>query len=348
MSDTTPSSQPRKSRNAVSIGLALSAAWLVLVVAFFLLAGRGEGEGLSILPAVMIVIAVVGPIALIASVSVALAMVTQAAQVRALRAELTAHRASVTPVPGPDPDLKADVQALGGSLDEIRARLDELEMWLAERAHLIEAMASRPDPVDERRADHANGQDADIADAPDPVQTDESEAEKTPELGLTSPSEGPNVPLDTFIRALEFPSDQHDAEGFDALRVALRDHRAAQLVTAAQDVLTLLSQDGLYMDDLTPDRASVELWRRFAQGERGAAVARVGGIRDEEAEDLCVARMRQDTIFRDAVHHFLRLFDHTFADLEPGATDAQVAAWSETRSARAFMLLGRAAGIFHD
>ena len=56
--------------------------------------------------------------------------------------------------------------------------------------------------------------------------------------------------------------------------------------------------------------------------------------------------MKQDPIFRDVAHHFLRKFDHTFADFEPKATDAEISALANTRTARAFMLLGRVAGTF--
>ena len=56
--------------------------------------------------------------------------------------------------------------------------------------------------------------------------------------------------------------------------------------------------------------------------------------------------MRQDPIFRDAVHHFLRKFDQTFQAFEKSASDADISAVSETRTARAFMLLGRVSGTF--
>ena len=56
--------------------------------------------------------------------------------------------------------------------------------------------------------------------------------------------------------------------------------------------------------------------------------------------------MRQDHIFRDTAHHFLRKFDHTFALFEKQATDAEIIALADTRTARAFMLLGRVAGTF--
>jgi hypothetical protein len=56
--------------------------------------------------------------------------------------------------------------------------------------------------------------------------------------------------------------------------------------------------------------------------------------------------MREDPIFRDAAHHFLRSFDKTFAEFEKNASDAELADLAETRTARAFMLLGRVTGTF--
>ena len=115
---------------------------------------------------------------------------------------------------------------------------------------------------------------------------------------------------------------------------------------SSQDVLTLLSQDGIYMDDLRPDRSRPEVWRRFARGERGRAVAGLGGVRDRSSLALATGRMREDTVFRDSAHHFLRLFDKMLAGFEPDATDEDLVALAETRTARAFMLLGRVAGTF--
>jgi hypothetical protein len=56
--------------------------------------------------------------------------------------------------------------------------------------------------------------------------------------------------------------------------------------------------------------------------------------------------MREDAIFRDAAHHFLRRFDQMLVAFEPQATDEEIAALSETRTARAFMLVGRVTGAF--
>ena len=126
----------------------------------------------------------------------------------------------------------------------------------------------------------------------------------------------------------------------------MRDRHAAQVIRAAQDVLTLLSQEGIYMDDLRPDRARPDIWRQFANGARGRSVAALGGVRDRSSLALSSARMRQDPLFRDSAHHFLRRFDQMFTRFEGEATDAEISALSDTRTARAFMLLGRVAGTF--
>jgi hypothetical protein len=156
----------------------------------------------------------------------------------------------------------------------------------------------------------------------------------------------PPLSVGDFIRALHFPETPEDKEGFRALRLALEDRSVAKLIRAAQDVLTLLSQEGIYMDDLKPEMARPDVWRRFAAGERGRAVAALGGIRDRSSLALTAARMREDTVFRDAAHHFLRTFDKTFAAFEQNASDADLADLADTRTARAFMLFGRAAGVF--
>ena len=169
-----------------------------------------------------------------------------------------------------------------------------------------------------------------------------------PALELGTSSEDMSPPLDRvdLIRALNFPNDEHDTDGFAALRRALQDRGARKLVQASQDVLTLLSQDGIYMDDLHPDPVGPDVWRRFASGERGRSIDVLGAVRDRSSLALAAGRMREDTIFRDSVHHFLRRFDQMLVTFEEHATDTDLLALAETRTARSFMLLGRATGTF--
>ncbi len=166
-------------------------------------------------------------------------------------------------------------------------------------------------------------------------------------LALDAPPRA-ETPLskDDLIRALNFPRDETDREGFRALRIAMSDRAAAGLLRSAEDVLTLLAEDSIYVDDLQPDRAHPDIWRKFAEGKRGGIISDLGGVRDRESLAKSAGRMRQDPVFRDCAHHFLRRFDALLSRFVEIATDEDVAALAETRSARAFMLLGRVWGMF--
>ena len=149
-----------------------------------------------------------------------------------------------------------------------------------------------------------------------------------------------------LLRALNFPRDEKDAEGFRALRLAKRDEGTGQLLRAAEDVLNLLAQEGIYMDDLRPEIAPAHDWRMFAEGTRGSDVTTVGGILAPEAMERIEARKESDQIFRDTSLHFLRRFDIMLKNFTEGASDAQIQLLADTRTGRAFMLLGRSAGMF--
>ncbi len=178
------------------------------------------------------------------------------------------------------------------------------------------------------------------------VQRPQAAPESKPAAASVAPAPASALDPIDLIRALNFPNTEDDAEGFAALRAALRDPQARQLVQASQDVLTLLSQDGIYMDDLKVTPASAELWRKFAAGTRGAAIAGLGGVADPAALAAVVHRKKDDTIFRDSMLHFLRYFDKMLAQFAPEVSDDALLVLAETRSARAFMLLGRAVGTF--
>jgi len=166
-----------------------------------------------------------------------------------------------------------------------------------------------------------------------------------PEENVPDPSDRP-IDWSDLLRALDFPRDENDAAGFRALRLAKRDDDTGQLLRAAEDILNLLAQEGIYMDDLRPEIAPAYDWRMFAKGTRGSDVSAVGGIIAPEAMERIKAREGNDQIFRDSALYFLRRFDIMLKNFTQGASDAQVQLLADTRSGRAFMLLGRAAGMF--
>jgi len=306
------------------LALALALLWLIGTGLFFLMFGRGDSTvGFDPLRFVTTLLAVFLPVALIwvAAASARTARIMREESAR-LHIAIDGIRAAY---------LSQQKAANAGSSPEVAKKLNEIvEAQRKTEIALSTFISIRPNAE------------------PVPLPALSVGTEEQTSLALGTPAEAITSPLASadFISALQFPESPEDKEGFRALRRALQDRRAAQLITAAQDVLTLLSQDGIYMDDLKPDRAHPDIWRRFAQGERGRPIAGLGGIRDRSSLALSAARMRSDTIFRDAMHHFLRKFDHTFGEFEKSATDAEIVALTDTRTARAFMLLGRVTGTF--
>ena len=308
----------------------LTLAWLALVGGVYVLGGGTAGDADS-LGTVLTLVAVFLPVAMIwiAALTARTAR-TMREEARRLQAAIDAMRHTYL----------ARTQS-GLSKPSVEKKLEEIAAAQKQTENALATFTSRRDgPLS-----------APVPPAKTPAQAPvilRQPAEDQPALALGTPAEELRAPVaaSDFIRALNFPDSQDDRDGFRALRRVLEDRNMAKLVRAAQDVLTLLSQEGIYMDDLRPDRARPELWRRFAQGERGRGIAALGGVRDRSSLALTAARMRQDTVFRDAAHHFLRQFDKTVAAFEPAATDAEIAELAETRTARAFMLLGRVTGTF--
>lgn len=243
------------------------------------------------------------------------------------------------------------------SVGALREETDQLR---TERDILRRALRDQPPPSFDDPESVAQTPEAQTpADQPESAPAAEKLAVKAPvkrrppaparQSSLPLEPEGdraPDLSLPDLIRALHFPETPEDKAGMRALQLALRDHKAQLVVRAAQDMLTLLSQDGVYMDDLEPERVGPDLWRRFAAGDRAREIAAVGGIHDPAALELCRRKLQDNTVYRDTAHHFLRRFDQTLSDLVPQLNDDGLLALTETRSARAFMLVGRAAGVF--
>lgn len=313
---------------------ALSALWLLAVTVFLVFAsGQSDGTGprVDAVRFVMTILAVFMPVALI-WVAAAAARSSRVLREESARLQAAVNAMRHTYIQQQQSGASNVSPAFEKKLEEIAAAQRKTEEKIARFTSVRPGaeMARAPAP----RASAEQASRADEADQP------------ALELGTPAEALAPPLLIDDFIRAINFPENPEDKEGFRALRRALQDRRVSKLVQAAQDVLTLLSQDGIYMDDLSPDHAAPDVWRRFAQGERGPAIAALGGIRDRSSLALAAGRMRQDTIFRDSVHHFLRRFDHTFSEFEKSATDEEISRLADTRTARAFMLLGRVAGTF--
>ncbi|MEX1234231.1 MAG: hypothetical protein WEB56_04505 [Roseovarius sp.] len=312
------------------VALVLSVLWLALAAVVFAVFGLGGAEGA--LGFLVIALVIFLPVAMIwvAATAARTARIMREESAR-LHAAIDAIRQAYISQSQNQNTPGSNDKTVARKLDEIAAAQRKTEAAMATFSS-IRPMATTSQPP--RRA----------AVPVQPAPSDDAQVS----LPLGTQAEDLRPPLDRsdFIRALNFPETAEDKEGFAALRRALKDRPTAQLIQAAQDVLTLLSEDGIYMDDLRPDMARPETWRNFAGGTRGRAIAALGGIRDRSSLALAAARMKSDPIFRDAAHHFLRRFDQMFSSFADDASDSDISDLSDTRTARAFMLLGRVAGTF--
>lgn len=304
-----PATQARQKRPEI-LAFLLSLMWLVLVVvAGWALAQRGTPPA-EMLVLVLVALAVFLPVLLIWQI---VYLLRAADDVQQAAAELAARAASLQDVPEKPDAAMLPTSPLDPPSSDPASQSPDPGLRFASRRH--EAL---PAP--------GNAQGA---------------------LALTPrPADLPDIGHEDLIRALHFPEDEHDSEGFAALRRALGNHVTAELIRSAQAVLTGLALEGMYMDRLTPDPPRPDIWRAFARGERGPAIAAMGGLRDRSCLALSAARMRADHDFREAAHRFLRAFDRCLRAFEPQADDEQLARLAATRSARAFMLLGRVSGVF--
>jgi hypothetical protein len=312
-------------------GVVLSLIWIVLILAYVLMAPSGSDDRTFSLMLTLLMVFL--PLALIWVV------VTTLRSVRDLRAEAARLQASVDAMRASYVETQGQNQQPAMLKPSVERKIDEIAAVSRQAETVLATFTSRRDasltvPSADRKA-------ALVQPLPEPGAEQAALA-----LGAPADDDRPPLSVADFIRALQFPESPEDKDGFRALRLALEDRTVAKLIRAAQDVLTLLSQDGIYMDDLKPDMSRPDLWRRFAAGERGRSIAGLGGIRDRTSLALTAGRMKADPVFRDAAHHFLRSFDKTVAAFEPNATDVELSDLGDTRTARAFMLLGRVTGTF--
>lgn len=306
------------------IALGLTAVWLIGAIVFFVFVPRAPEDDPDTLRFLMTMLAVFMPVA----------MIWVAA---------TAARASRV--------MREESQRLQTAIDAIR------QAYIAQSqssglnaestvAKKLEEIAAATRKIETAQATFSSSRNTPALNTPRAATLPTPEEQSALALGTSAEEIAPPLATMDFVRALNFPETAEDEDGFAALRKAMKDRPTSQMVQAAQDILTLLSQDGIYMDDLRPDRARIEVWRAFADGARGREIAQLGGVRDRSSLALAAGRMKQDPIFRDTAHHFLRRFDKTFASFAEIASDEDIAAFADTRTARAFMLLGRVAGTF--
>lgn len=324
-----------------------SLVWIVVVLAYgigFLSVAAGtQTRGTVFLDAMFFLVALVLPLGLVwltawlaEELARQRAIVAALAEVTApLLAALEETRATLAHHASPEAIAQAVGSAVGEAVAGVRppdmARpLSDLAAGQSRLEAALARLVSLPLGSGESRA--AASAPAAPSPSPDPV-------------AAPAATESP-LPWDQLVRALDFPRDADDREGFRALKAAQRQPKLGQTLQAAEDVLNLLSQEGIFVDELSLAEVEPSAWRRFMSGMRGAKVGAVGGIDDPRALDVAERLMKTDSVFRDTALFFLRRFERVLADYAQDADDNALAALAGTRSGRAFMILARTSGTF--
>jgi hypothetical protein len=329
---------PRVRRWAAAASLVWTAVVVGYAAGFLAVAAGGQGRGTLFLDAMFFLLTLTVPLVLVwlaAWLAKALdeqralvAALAEAALPLAAALEATRHRAEAPADLTPEAVQRAVQAAVAGlKPPDLGRPLDRLIIGQSRIEAALQRLASDPRPAAQPG----------FAETPAPAP-----AAPPPALAAApEPAELAPLPWADLVRALDFPRDAEDGDGFRALKAALRHPALAQMLQAAEDVLNLLSQEGVYVDELAMDPVDPVAWRRFIAGVRGPDAAGVAGIRDPHALDVARRLTASDSIFRDSALFFQRRFDGVLAEFAAKARDAELIELVGTRSGRAFMLLAR-------
>jgi hypothetical protein len=327
--------QPDKTISpAVSIGIIVSLVWVVLVFLYFAFSGQRLSIAFdtSIL-GLLTMVSVILPLVLVWTVALT------AGTAMKLKTEAKA--------------LRKEMAVVAKDLRDSTARLPREQSGMIEQLKLIADMTVQNDKRLKEIASNgvATAPQIDVVDLNRTVfgdfQTPDQETQITLPLAGATQAVLPPMPVTDFIAALNFPDDAKDKDGFRALRRAMEERKLRNLLESSQAVMSLLTEDGIFMDDLNPDRPVSGAWRKFSEGARGADVASVGGVLDKAVLGIARARMKSDPDFRQQVLQFLQQFDQVLVEYEPRLQNHEITDLANTRTARCFMVMARVSGAFN-
>ena len=151
---------------------------------------------------------------------------------------------------------------------------------------------------------------------------------------------------DILLKSLNFPKDINDQLGFKALKIAKKHKQTKELLLSAEDVMTLLSKKGVYLDDHNFSPLDDKSWIEFILDENLSQKKSLVCLGHERLIEMLSKENIKDTIFRDTMLTFLRRFDQFLRLRYQSALEDQLSQLALTRSGKAFILIGKLYKIF--
>ena len=145
-----------------------------------------------------------------------------------------------------------------------------------------------------------------------------------------------------FARAANFPESEDDVETLDALYDVLTDPEAASLLQCAEDTLASMADIDLYMEDFIPRLVPVSTWKNHLDGSGGD---RIEGIDAPVEQSRIRAKLGADKGFEHLCEKFMDRYEEMGRRLL-NETDNEklIVDLSNTRTGRAYLMIGEAAG----
>ncbi len=168
----------------------------------------------------------------------------------------------------------------------------------------------------------------------------------TPNLPLSERQGMDGITLDDISHVLNFSDRDQPGDWANAFALVSRNGKYLEFVRMAESVLEVFEQEGIYVEDISLRPATGEVWRAFAEGERGDEVASLEGVRDPSVLALVRARLRNDPQFHDLALRYQKRFIDTLEALSPDTVDADFVTLNKTRGGRLFVILGVLSGVF--
>jgi hypothetical protein len=257
-----------------------------------------------------------------------------------------------------DDDFSASIVAPAGAGGEGQPR-HENRSGRVERdsAHDRREVGERDSAYDRRESgERGSAHDRHDADEPYDRRRDRVQAPSASPHARREPPP-PTAPVTTIqasldweklVRAANFPDSEDDQATLDALYAVLGDGDAASLLQAAEDTLSSLADIGLYMEDLKPDHAPVDVWRKFIVHHDRRIGEELSGVQNHDAIADVSGALGNDPKFSKISGQFLERYEILVERMFHEAPDPALAVeLADTRSGRAYLLIGQAAGRFN-
>lgn len=230
-------------------------------------------------------------------------------------------------------------------VDKMQGELDHLSFGERDK-FMNPSRDNTPATVDDTEAEE-------VSPPPEISEPDDEDLTKEVEPDLGSPAtkgetqdgisklEEWNLDAATLTRAFNLPNDENDTEGYDAIEAAVKIESLSTLLQNSHQILYTLADYDLIMDDLEIDMGLISTWRKFATDSPEGMISSLGGTGTFLEIDKVTSIVAENNDFEERANSFNKQMEEFISQAIPQLTDDEIKDLAQTRTFRAFLLLGQ-------